>query len=97
MGAAKAALEALVRYFAVALAQRGITVNPASPGWTEDSVLNLLPPAAQIAIRDWHTQGWITGQLIVADGGASLMNSEVTPALQHRLAGPPRAELPSSA
>jgi NAD(P)-dependent dehydrogenase (short-subunit alcohol dehydrogenase family) len=108
MGSAKAALESLVRYFAVTLARRGITVNSVSPGWTEDSVLNSLPPAAQTAIRDWHTAGWtpmgrlgtpedignvvallcqegagwITGQLIVADGGASLMNSEVPPALQ---------------
>lgn len=88
------------------------------PRLTEDSVLNSLPPAAQGAIRDWHTQGWtpmrrlgtpedignvvallcreeagwITGQLIVADGGASLMNAEVPPALQlgwqERLAHP---------
>src|SRR5206468_2867152 len=43
MGAAKAALESLVRYFAVALAARGITVNAVSPGLTEDSVLNGLP------------------------------------------------------
>jgi enoyl-[acyl-carrier protein] reductase III len=108
MGAAKAALETLVRYFAVALATRGITVNSVSPGWTEDSVLNSLPEVAQAAIREWHTRGWtpmrrlgtpgdvgdvvtllcseaagwITGQLIVADGGASLMNSEVPPELQ---------------
>ena len=40
MGAAKSALEALCRYFAVALAPRGITVNTLSPGWIEDSVLN---------------------------------------------------------
>src|SRR5262245_10988775 len=39
MGAAKAALESLVRYLAVAVAKRGITVNAISPGWTEDSVL----------------------------------------------------------
>src|SRR5437879_10130809 len=32
MGAAKAALESLVRYVAVALAPRGITVNGSSPG-----------------------------------------------------------------
>jgi enoyl-[acyl-carrier protein] reductase III len=32
MGSAKAALEALVRYFAVAVAKRGITVNAISPG-----------------------------------------------------------------
>src|SRR5881398_141804 len=103
MGSAKAALESLVRYFAVTLAKRGITVNAISPGWTEDSVLNSLPPGVQTAIREWHQQGWapmgrlgtpadvgnvvallcqaeagwITGQLIVADGGASLMNPEV--------------------
>lgn len=108
MGAAKAALETLVRYFAVAFAQRGITVNAVSPGWTEDSVMNSLPDAVQTAIRDWHTSGWtpmrrlgtpadignvvsllcqeeagwITGQLIVADGGSSLMNSEMPPELQ---------------
>ena len=33
MGAAKAAMEVLVRYFAVALASRGITVNTILPGW----------------------------------------------------------------
>src|SRR5437667_1116073 len=32
MGSAKAAMESLVRYFAVALARRGITVNSLSPG-----------------------------------------------------------------
>src|SRR5437899_6706468 len=47
MGAAKAAMESLVRYFAVALAARGITVNSISPGWVEDSVLNSLPEAFQ--------------------------------------------------
>jgi Dehydrogenases with different specificities (related to short-chain alcohol dehydrogenases) len=57
MGAAKAALETLVRYFAVALARRGITVNALSPGWTEDSILNSLPEQAQEAIRDWHRRG----------------------------------------
>ena len=35
MGAAKSALETLCRYFAVALAPRGITVNTISPGWIE--------------------------------------------------------------
>ena len=108
MGSAKAALESLVRYFAVALAKRGITVNAISPGWTEDSVLNTLPTQAQDLIRNWHTRGWtpmgrlgtpedvgnvvalfcseragwITGQVIYADGGASLMNSEVPPEIQ---------------
>lgn len=108
MGSAKAALECLVRYFAVALARRGITVNAISPGWTEDSVLNTLPPQAQDLIRDWHVRGWtpmgrlgtpadignvvalfcsaqaewITGQVIYADGGASLMNPGVPPEIQ---------------
>jgi NAD(P)-dependent dehydrogenase (short-subunit alcohol dehydrogenase family) len=108
MGAAKAAMEALVRYFAVALAKRGITVNAISPGWTEDSVLNSLPEVVQTLQRNWHGAGWtpmgrlgtpadignvvallcsadaswITGQVIYADGGASLMNAEVAPEIQ---------------
>ncbi len=108
MGSAKAALESLVRYFAVALARRGITVNAISPSWIEDSVLNTLPPEAQDLIRNWHARGWtpmrrlgtpadignvvalfcseeagwITGQVICADGGASLMNPEVPPEIQ---------------
>jgi len=108
MGAAKAALESLVRYFAVAVAKRGITVNAISPGWTEDSVLNTLPEQVQQLIRDWPIRGWtpmgrlgtpadigdvvvlfcsdkarwITGQVVYADGGASLMNPEVAPEIQ---------------
>jgi NAD(P)-dependent dehydrogenase (short-subunit alcohol dehydrogenase family) len=108
MGSAKAALETLVRYFAVALAKRGITVNAISPGWTEDSVLNSLPQEVQSLLRNWHSAGWtpmgrlgtpadignvaallcseeagwITGQVVYADGGASLMNSEVPPEIQ---------------
>ena len=108
MGSAKAAMESLVRYFAVAFAKRGITVNAISPAWTEDSVFNSLPESVQKLIRDWHQQGWtpmrrlgtpadvgdvvslfcspkanwITGQVIFADGGASLMNPEVPPEIQ---------------
>src|SRR5438876_2231776 len=115
MGSAKAALETLVRYVAVALARRGITVNAVSPGWTEDSVLNTLPGAVQDLIRGWHTKGWtpmgrlgtpadignavsllceeeagwITGQVIFADGGASLMNPEVPPEIQLAQASQP--------
>ena len=58
MGAAKSALEVLARYFAVALAPRGITVNTLSPGWIEDSVLNTLPPPVVQMIRDHHQSGW---------------------------------------
>jgi NAD(P)-dependent dehydrogenase (short-subunit alcohol dehydrogenase family) len=108
MGSAKAAMESLVRYFAVALAKRGITVNAISPGWTEDSVLNTLPTQAQALLRNWHASGWtpmrrlgtpedigntvallcakeagwITGQVIYADGGASLMNPEIPAEIQ---------------
>lgn len=108
MGSAKAAVQSLVRYFAVGLAKRGITVNAVSPGWTEDSVLNSFPDQVQNLIRGWHTRGWtpmgrlgtpadignvvsllcepeaewITGQVIYADGGASLMNAEVPPEIQ---------------
>jgi NAD(P)-dependent dehydrogenase (short-subunit alcohol dehydrogenase family) len=108
MGSAKAAMECLVRYFAVALARRGITVNAISPGWTEDSVMNTLPEQAQDLLRNWHQRGWtpmgrlgtpedignvvalfcsdeaawITGQVIYADGGASLMNPEIPSEMQ---------------
>ncbi|HUI75428.1 MAG TPA: SDR family oxidoreductase [Candidatus Acidoferrum sp.] len=58
MGAAKAAMEALARYFAVALASRGITVNTISPGWVEDSVLNSLPDVFQTGVREWQERGW---------------------------------------
>jgi enoyl-[acyl-carrier protein] reductase III len=100
MGSAKAALESACRYFAVALAARGITVNAVSPGLTEDSVLNTLPPEAVQLARAWHQRwtpmgrlgtpadignvvalicsdeaAWITGQVISADGGASLMDT----------------------
>jgi NAD(P)-dependent dehydrogenase (short-subunit alcohol dehydrogenase family) len=58
MGAAKAALDSLARYFAVALAKRGITVNVISPGVTEDSVVGRLPTELFSAIKTWHESGW---------------------------------------
>ena len=58
MGAAKAAMDALVRYFAVALGPRGITVNVVSPGATEDSVVGRLPTEVFQAIKTWHESGW---------------------------------------
>ena len=108
MGCAKAALESAVRYLAVALASRRITVNTVSPGWTEDTVLTTLPDELQELLRGWHQRGWtpmgrlatphdianavsllcreeaafITGQTLVVDGGASLMNPEVPPEIQ---------------
>ena len=58
MGAAKAALDALARYFAVALGRRGITVNVISPGATDDSVVSRLPTEVFQAIKAWHESGW---------------------------------------
>jgi NAD(P)-dependent dehydrogenase (short-subunit alcohol dehydrogenase family) len=109
MGSAKAALESLVRYFAVALAPRGITVNAVSPGLTDDSVLQSFGDAAVEIARKWHGSGWtpmgrmgtpsdignvvsllcspeagwITGQLIYADGGASLVDTLLPLEIQH--------------
>ena len=57
-GTAKAALESLVRYFAVALAKRRITVNAISPGFIEDSILNALPSEVQQVVREHHESGW---------------------------------------
>ena len=108
MGSAKAALDSLVRYFAVALAPRRITVNGISPGGVfgppnvvEGGVLRALPQDIQEATRTWHEGGWtpmrrlgtpedignavtllcmeeagfITGQIIHVDGGASIMDT----------------------
>lgn len=58
MGGAKAALESTVRYFAVALAKKGITVNCVSPGATDDSVFNSLPEPVFKSIKAWHEGGW---------------------------------------
>ena len=103
MGVNKAAIEAMCRYYAVALAPRRITVNAVCAGITDDSIVNALPQPVQDAMLGWLRGGWspsgratvpsdvagavaalcsddaawITGQTIVADGGASLMNPEV--------------------
>jgi NAD(P)-dependent dehydrogenase (short-subunit alcohol dehydrogenase family) len=103
MGTNKAALEAMCRYFAVALAPRAITVNALCAGITDDSIVNHLPQPAVDTMVAWLLEGWnptgrqgtpadiggavaalcsddagwITGQTIVADGGASLMSPEV--------------------
>ncbi|HEY8228732.1 MAG TPA: SDR family oxidoreductase [Pyrinomonadaceae bacterium] len=65
MGSAKAALDSLVRYFAVALGPRRITVNSISPGGVfgppnlvEGSVLRALPKEVQDATQAWHESGW---------------------------------------
>lgn len=103
IGATQAAIESLVRTFAVVLAERGITVNAINPGWTEDRILRSVPEEIQALQRKWHSggwtpmgrpvtpaevgrvaallcsedAGWITGHIILVDGGASLMKPEV--------------------
>jgi enoyl-[acyl-carrier protein] reductase III len=75
MGAAKAALDALVHYFAVALGRRGITVNVISPGATEDSVVSRLPTEVFRTIKAWHESGWTPMRRLgtPADIGNSVM------------------------
>jgi enoyl-[acyl-carrier protein] reductase III len=58
MGAAKSAVQSLCRYFAVALAHRGICVNAVSPGLTDDSALNSLPPQAFEMVKQRCQSGW---------------------------------------
>ncbi len=108
MGTNKAAIEAMCRYYAVAFAKQGITVNTVCAGITDDSIVNALPQDAQSALLNWLRDGWnpmgragtpedvggavamlcsedarwVTGQTIVADGGSSLMSTEVPLAFQ---------------
>jgi enoyl-[acyl-carrier protein] reductase III len=81
MGAAKSAMEAIVRYVAVALAPRGITVNTISPGWIDDSVLNTLPAEVVQMVRDHHANGWTPMRRLgtpadIGNGVALLCSSE---------------------
>jgi len=81
MGSAKAAMESLVRYLAVALGPRQVTVNAISPGFVfgrpdtlDATVVNGLPEEAQQAIRGWHEGGWTPMQRLAtpADVGAAV-------------------------
>ena len=59
MGSAKAALESMCRYFAVALARQGITVNAVSPGASDETTLiGQTPKEVQEALKDWAVAGW---------------------------------------
>lgn len=59
MGSAKAAVESMCRYFAVALARDGITVNAVSPGPSDEStVIGQTPQAVQDALQEWVSAGW---------------------------------------
>jgi enoyl-[acyl-carrier protein] reductase III len=59
MGAAKAAVESMCRYFAVALARNGVTVNAVSPGASDETTLiGQTPPEVQQALKEWACSGW---------------------------------------
>jgi enoyl-[acyl-carrier protein] reductase III len=59
MGSAKAAVESMCRYFAVALARQGITVNAVSPGASDETTLiGQTPKEVQDALKEWATAGW---------------------------------------
>lgn len=108
-------MDSLMRYFAVALAPRRITVNSISPGAVfgpantmEGGVLRSLPQEVQDSVQAWQERGWtpmrrlatmadignavmlmcmeeagfITGQTLYVDGGASIMDSGLPLELQ---------------
>jgi len=59
MGSAKAAMDSISRYFAVALGRHGITVNTVSPGFSDAStVVGQTPAAWQEAMAQWADAGW---------------------------------------
>src|SRR3974377_1446484 len=59
MGSAKAALESMCRYFAVALGRNGITVNAVSPGASDETTLiGQTPQEVQNALQEWVAAGW---------------------------------------
>jgi enoyl-[acyl-carrier protein] reductase III len=67
MGSAKAAVEAMCRYFAVALGRHGITVNAISPGPSDESALiGQAPQEVQDALKGWLCGGWTPMRRLVA-------------------------------
>ncbi|HYK39309.1 MAG TPA: SDR family oxidoreductase [Candidatus Eremiobacteraceae bacterium] len=59
MGSAKAALESISRYFAVALGRHGITVNTVSPGLSDGStIVGQTPQEVQDILKEWAESGW---------------------------------------
>ena len=58
MGPAKAAMDSIARYFAVALGRHGVTVNTVSPGMSDGGVMLQTPQGFQGAIKQWAESGW---------------------------------------
>ena len=58
MGPAKAAMDSIGRYFAVALGRYGVTVNTVSPGMSDGGLMLQTPQEFQNAIKEWAESGW---------------------------------------
>jgi NAD(P)-dependent dehydrogenase (short-subunit alcohol dehydrogenase family) len=58
MGPAKAAMDSIGRYFAVALGRYGVTVNTVSPGMSDGGLMLQTPQEFQDAIKEWVESGW---------------------------------------
>src|SRR5215472_4679234 len=58
MGPAKAAMDSIGRYFAVALARYGVTVNTVSPGMSDGGLMLQTPREVQDAVKERAESGW---------------------------------------
>lgn len=80
VGSSKAALEALVRYWAVELAPQGIIVNAVSPGMIEtDAIKQLSSPDAMLELVRQQTPA---GRLATAEDVAGLVEFLCSPQAQ---------------
>jgi NAD(P)-dependent dehydrogenase (short-subunit alcohol dehydrogenase family) len=58
MGPAKAAMDSIGRYFAVALGRYGVTVNTVSHGMSDAGVMGQTPQEFQDAVKGWVESVW---------------------------------------
>lgn len=94
MAIAKGALEVAIRYLAVELGSKNITVNGVAAGWIATEAMERQPPeitrramaktplgrypaprevADVVHFLGSAEGGWVTGQVVVADGGLTLI------------------------
>jgi len=71
VGVSKAALEALVRYLAIELAPRGISVNGVAPGAVESEALKLYTADQDMAQSSWQTTP--AGRMVRAEDIAAVV------------------------